>query len=140
ESYEFRHGTQLLLGRRYAVVRPEIRRQRPVRAQEPIQPFRALVALGDDDPNNQSGELARQLLNCPRVARVDVVARPYHPDLDGLRALALPCPERLETIPETAGVPLRFVRSHFALTAGNAWSLELACVGVPQLVVVQAET
>ena len=30
-------------------------------------------------------------------------------------------------------------RCHFAVTAGNYWSLELACVGVPQLVIVQSE-
>jgi spore coat polysaccharide biosynthesis predicted glycosyltransferase SpsG len=32
ETYAFRRGTQLLLGPRYAVVRPEVRRQRPIRA------------------------------------------------------------------------------------------------------------
>jgi spore coat polysaccharide biosynthesis predicted glycosyltransferase SpsG len=139
EAYEFDRGTQLLLGPRYALVRPEIRRVRPVRAQEPAQPFRALVALGDDDPNNQAGALAKSLLNCPRVARVDVVVRPYHRDVEGLRALAEQCPERLEVVSEPGEVPGRIARCHFALTAGNAWSLELACVGVPQVVIVQTE-
>jgi spore coat polysaccharide biosynthesis predicted glycosyltransferase SpsG len=139
ESYEFVRGTQLLLGARYALVRPEIRRQRPTRAQEPIQPFRAIVALGDDDPHNQSGALAKCLLNCPRIARVDVLFRPYHRDLAGLQALAETCPERLEIVHEPGEVPFRIARCHFAVTAGNAWSLELACVGVPQIVIVQAE-
>ena len=49
EDYAFYPGTQLLLGSRYAIVRPEIRRIRPIRAQEPAQPFRIMVALGDDD-------------------------------------------------------------------------------------------
>jgi spore coat polysaccharide biosynthesis predicted glycosyltransferase SpsG len=140
ESYEFSRGTQLLLGARYALVRPEIRRVRPVRAQEPPEPFRVLVALGDDDPNNQSGELAKLLLNCPRIGRVDVAVRPYHRDLESLRAMAETCPERLEIASEPGEVPARISRCHFAVTAGNAWSLELACVGVPQLVIVQAET
>ena len=35
EAYTFELGTQLLLGARYALVRSEIRRMRPVRAQEP---------------------------------------------------------------------------------------------------------
>jgi spore coat polysaccharide biosynthesis predicted glycosyltransferase SpsG len=138
EDYEFARGTQVLLGPRYALVRPEIRRVRPVRAQEPAQPFRALVALGDD-PHGQSGELARALLNCPRVARVDVVARPFHSDVESLQGLAGQCPERLEIVTEPAEAPVRIARCHFAVTAGNAWSLELACVGVPQLVIVQAE-
>src|SRR5205807_3239615 len=61
DAYMFEAGTQLLLGTRYALVRPEIRRVRPARAQEPPQPFRALIALGDDDPNRQTGVLARHL-------------------------------------------------------------------------------
>ncbi len=140
EAYAYGPGTQLLLGARYAIVRPEIRRIRPVRAHEPIQPFRALVALGDDDPNNQSGELARWLLNCPKLARVDVVVRSYHRDLDKLKTLAEVFPERLEIHSEPGEVPTRIARCHFAVTAGNAWSLELACVGVPQLIVVQSES
>jgi spore coat polysaccharide biosynthesis predicted glycosyltransferase SpsG len=138
EGYAFERGTQLLLGPRYAMIRSEIRRVRPLRAQEPPQPFRALVALGDD-PNNQSGDLAKLLLNCPRVNRVDVAVRPQHPDLAALQALAASCPERLEIATEPAEVTARLVRCHFAVSAGNAWSLELACVGVPQLSIVQCE-
>jgi spore coat polysaccharide biosynthesis predicted glycosyltransferase SpsG len=140
ESYEFGCGTQLLLGARYALVRPEIRRQRPTRAQEPAQPFRAIVALGDDDPHNQSAELAKCLLNCPKVNRVDVLVRPYHRDLANLHALAENNSERLEIVHEPGEAPFRIARCHFAVTAGNAWSLELACVGVPQIVIVQSET
>src|SRR5262249_11094038 len=55
DAYSFERGAQLLLGERYVIVRPEIRRVRPARAQEPPQPFRALIALGDDDPNGQAG-------------------------------------------------------------------------------------
>ncbi|MHB1424345.1 MAG: PseG/SpsG family protein [Gemmataceae bacterium] len=140
ESYEFARGTQVLMGARFALVRPEIRRQRPARAQEPAQPFRAIVALGDDDPHNQSGELAKCLLNCPKVGRVDVLVRTYHRDLANLIALAEACPERLEIVHEPGEVPFRIARCHFAVSAGNAWSLELACVGVPQIVIVQCET
>src|SRR5262249_32011762 len=100
ESYEFGPGAQLLLGTRYALVRPEIRRIRPIRAQEPAQPFRVLVALGDDDPNDQAGALAKLLLNCPRVARVDVAIRSHHAGLPALQALAEASAERLEVAVE----------------------------------------
>ena len=140
DSYEFNPGTQVLLGSRYALVRPEIRRVRPIRSQEPVQPFRVLVALGDDDPNNQAGELAKLLLNCPKVGRVDIAVRPFHPQLEALQALAATVPDRLEVVSEASEVTARIVRSHFAVSAGNYWSLELACVGLPQLLVVQSET
>lgn len=139
EAYEVGRGTQLLLGRRYAIVRSEIRRVRPLRSQEPVQPFRALVALGDNDPHNSSADLAKSLLNCPRIARVDVAVRPQHPDLANLKALAEQCPERLAIVSEPGEAPLCVARCHFAVTAGNSWSLELACVGVPQLMIVQSE-
>ena len=38
ESYEFVRGTQVLLGARYAIVRPEIRRQRPIRRRSRSSP------------------------------------------------------------------------------------------------------
>jgi spore coat polysaccharide biosynthesis predicted glycosyltransferase SpsG len=140
ESYDHAPDTQLLLGARYALVRPEIRRVRPARSQEPPQPFRALVALGDDDPHGQTGELAKLLLNCPRLGRVDMVVRPQHPGLEQLQALAASCPERLEVAVEPPEVAARLARCHFALTAGNGWSLELACIGIPQLLILQDES
>jgi spore coat polysaccharide biosynthesis predicted glycosyltransferase SpsG len=150
EAYEFYPGTQLLLGPRYTLVRSEIRRIRPTRAQEPPplppaegkgtkEPYRALIALGDDDPNHQTDVLVRTMMNAPRVGRVDVVVRPQHPDLAKFQALAEAHPERLELATEPAEVTARIVRAHFALTGGGGWSLELACVGVPQLVIVQSE-
>src|SRR5262249_32149333 len=105
----------------------------------PAQPFRALVALGDDDFHKQSGELARMLLNIPKVGRVDILTRPYNPALPALQELAATCPDRLEVATEAAEVSARLTRCHFALPAGNNWSLELACVGIPQLLIVQSE-
>jgi spore coat polysaccharide biosynthesis predicted glycosyltransferase SpsG len=139
EAYTFEQGTQLLLGARYALVRPEIRRVRPARAQEPPQPFRALLALGDDDPNRQAGTLAKLLLNTPKVDRVDLIVRPQHPDLAPLQELAAASNERLAVATETADIAARIARCHFAVSAGAGWSLELACVGVPQLLIVQSE-
>jgi spore coat polysaccharide biosynthesis predicted glycosyltransferase SpsG len=39
ESYEFGRGAQLLLGRRYALVRPEVRRHRPAPRSRPRSPL-----------------------------------------------------------------------------------------------------
>lgn len=150
ESYEFDARSQVLLGRRYALVRPEIRRNRAARAQEPPPilaangkaasgQFRALVSLGEDDPNRQVLELTRLLLNMPKVGKVDVAVRRDHPDLDALVAMKEVAPERLDFALEPAEVEARVSRCHFAITAGGGWSLELACVGVPQLMVLQHE-
>ncbi len=139
EAYEVLAGTQMLLGPRYAIVRPEIRRMRPVRAQEPAPPFRALIALGDDDPNRQAGELAKMLLAIPKLNRIDLAVRPEHPEISQLQALASSHSDRLELACEGPEIASRIARCHLAITAGNSFSLELACVGVPQIVIVQAE-
>jgi len=139
DDYELSRGTQLLCGPRYALVRPEVRRIRPIRAAEPPQPFRVLVALGDDDFQGQAVPLAKQLLNCPKVGRVDVLVRPYHAALDTLKTLADKNKDALGVATEPSEFPVRMSRSHLAITAGNAWSLELACVGIPQLLIIQAE-
>jgi UDP-2,4-diacetamido-2,4,6-trideoxy-beta-L-altropyranose hydrolase len=68
------------------------------------------------------------------------VVRPFHGHLGELQALAATMPDRLEVVSEASEVTARIVRSHFAVSAGNYWSLELACVGLPQLLVVQSET
>ena len=58
--------------------------------------FRAMLALGEDDPNNQLVDLAKLLLNVPRIGKVDVVVRRWHPRLEEIRALAESNAERLE--------------------------------------------
>ena len=46
-------------------------------------------------------------------------------------------PEKLTVALEPAEVTASIARCHFAVSGGNALSLELACVGVPQLVLTQ---
>lgn len=150
EAYEHADDAQVLLGKRYAMVRPEIRRQRAMRSQEPpplaaqngtiiTSQFRVLLALGEDDPNLMTMELAKLLVNAPRVGKVDIVIRREHPQLEEIRALVEAHKELMTIALEPAEISNRITRCHFALTSGSGWSLELACVGVPQLMLLQNE-
>jgi len=150
ESYEFAARAQLLMGRRYALVRPEIRRHRPTRSQEPAPlaatvdskpsgQFRALVALGEDDPHQQTIDMAKLLLAAPRIGKVDIIVRREHPQVEAIRTLVETNTGRLELALEPAEIAARLVRCHFALTGGSGWSNELACIGMPQLLIVQNE-
>jgi UDP-2,4-diacetamido-2,4,6-trideoxy-beta-L-altropyranose hydrolase len=150
ESYEIDAQTQVLLGRRFTLVRPEIRRQRPTRSQEPAPlaamvdgkpsgQFRALVALGEDDPHRQALELAKLLLAAPRIGKVDVIVRREHPQLDAIREMTETYKGRFELALEPAEIAARLVRCHFAITGGGGWSNELSCIGVPQLLILQNE-
>src|SRR5262245_46358147 len=132
EKYKLERGTQLLRGIRYPLIRPQIRRLRPLRAQEPPQPFRALVAI-EDDFNNVTQTLAEQLLKIDAIHRVDLFARPHHPQLNELREFAANHEGRVGVAIEVPELAARVSRCHFAVTAGDSVALELACVGVPQL-------
>src|SRR5262249_54313573 len=122
-----------------ALVRSEIRRTRPLRAQEPTGPYRAMISLGEDDPSGLTIPLATQLLAISRLDRVCLVVRPNHPQAEQAQQLAEAHPDQAELAREPAEMAARLQRCHFALTSGCSWSLELACVGIPQLVVVQSE-
>jgi spore coat polysaccharide biosynthesis predicted glycosyltransferase SpsG len=150
DSYEHDTDTQLLLGRRYVMVRPEVRRQRQTRSQEPppvavangttiSSQYRVLLALGEDDPNRMTVDLAQLLVNAPRVGRVDIVVRREHPQLEEIREMVEANKEVLTLALEPAEIANRITRCHFAVTSGSGWSLELACVGVPQLLLLQNE-
>ncbi len=150
ESYEHEIDTQLLLGRRYAMVRPEVRRQRQTRSQEPppiaaqngtmiSSQYRVLLALGEDDPNLMTMDLAKLIVNAPRVGKVDIIVRREHPQLEEIRAMVEEHKELMTLALEPAEISNRITRCHFAVTSGSGWSLELACVGVPQLLLLQNE-
>lgn len=137
DLYQFDRGAQLLLGGRYALVRPIFRRHRPLRAQEPLQPFRAMIALGDDDHHGQTLIRAKEMLATTRVEKISAVVRPHHSDLEDLKELAREYASRFEVIGEPNEIATRLGRSHFAITSGDGFSLELACVGMPQLIIPQ---
>lgn len=136
-SYEYERGTQLCLGARYAIVRPVFRRQRPIRPIDPQPPFRAILALGDDDQAGQSLVRAEELLANTRVEKISVVVRSQHHQLTELRELAEKYQGRLEVLTEPSELNTRLPRAHFAITSGDGWSLEMACTGVPQFVITQ---
>ena len=106
DSYEYGASAQLLMGSRYAMVRPEIRRHRPTRSQEPAPlpvaegkgvSFRALVALGEDDPQTKTRSSSPSSCSgAPKIGRVDVVVRKEHPQLEAIQAAAAANPDRLE--------------------------------------------
>ncbi|MCU0705745.1 MAG: polysaccharide biosynthesis protein [Fimbriiglobus sp.] len=133
KPYRVERGTQLLLGQRFALVRGVFRRQRTIRATEQPGPYRALVALGDDDAADQTLIRTEQLLNMPGVDRVSVVLRTHHPRYEELKDFAEASKGRVEVLTEAKELMTRLVRCHFAVTSGDSWALELCCVGIPQL-------
>ncbi len=133
KPYRVSEGSQLLLGRRFALVRGVFRRQRTIRATEQPGPYRALVAMGDDDYADQTLLRTEQLLEMEGVDKVSVLLRTHHRRYDEIRDYADASNGRAEVVTEVKELMTRLVRSHFALTSGETTALELCCVGIPQL-------
>jgi spore coat polysaccharide biosynthesis predicted glycosyltransferase SpsG len=133
KAYRVERGSQLLLGRKFALVRGVFRRQRTIRATEQPGPFRALVAFGDDDPADQTLVRTQQLLEMPKVDKVSIACRTHHARYHELKDFAAESGGRVEVVTEPKELMTRLVRAHFALTSGDGWALELCCVGIPQL-------
>jgi spore coat polysaccharide biosynthesis predicted glycosyltransferase SpsG len=134
KMYKAERGTQLCVGRRYAIVRSVFRRQRPIRSIDPQPPYRAIIAFGDDDFEGQSLLRTEELLAASRLDKITTVVRSHHHQFQELKNLVEQHKGRLEVLSETSELGTRLPRAHFALTSGDGWSLEMACVGVPQFV------
>lgn len=137
-EYDVCPGSQVLAGPRYTIVRPGIRRIRQIRGQEPPEPLRCVVSLGDD-PNNWTSRVVKALLPLKTLSRIDVLARMGHPKLKQWEDLAEEHKGRVTVSIETQDQSRRISRCHFAIAEADTGSLELACVGVPMLIMVQNE-
>jgi spore coat polysaccharide biosynthesis predicted glycosyltransferase SpsG len=137
KPYRLGPGCQRLLGHRFALCRGVFRRQRTIRATEPLPPFRALVAVGDDDAAGEALTRTKQLTEMEKVSKVSVAVRTHHPKYDELLELADGSKGAVEVVTEAKELMTRLVRVHFALTGGDMWSPELCVVGIPQLVLSQ---
>ncbi|HEV3440348.1 MAG TPA: nucleotide disphospho-sugar-binding domain-containing protein [Gemmata sp.] len=137
KPYRVGPGCQRLLGHRFALCRGVFRRQRTIRATEPPQPYRALVAFGDDDPAGETLTRTRQLLEMGKVQKVTVAVRTHHWQYDELLDLADASNGAVEIVTESKELLTRLVRVHFALSGGDMWSPELCVVGIPQLILSQ---
>lgn len=138
-EYEFNRGTQLCVGRRYAVVRGIFRRQRAIRSAEPPAPYRCLLAMGDDDFAGETLKRAQEMLAGSRVEKISAFVRFHNPKFAELKHLASKSGGRLEVLTETNEWLPRLTKGHFAITGGDGWTLEMACLGIPQFVITQAE-
>lgn len=137
KPYRIGPGCQRLLGHRFALCRGVFRRQRTIRATEPLPPYRALVAFGDDDSAGDALTRTKQLVEMEKIQKVTVAVRSHHPRYDELRDLADGSNGAVEIVAETKELLTRLVRVHFALSSGDMWSPELCVVGIPQLIMSQ---
>lgn len=139
-DYCYAAGCTLLLGTRYALLRPEFAR---VAAAEKLIPQRAgkiLVTLGGSDPENVTESVIQALatIDLPDI-EARVIVGPMNPHFGALKAAAAAARHtvRLETAVQDMAAAMLWADLAVSAAGGTCW--ELAALGVPMITVVVAE-
>lgn len=125
----------LLLGPRFALLRPEFRAAREARAQMGTRIF---VSFGGGDAPNATALALRALATaCPGVP-IDAVIGPSNPHRAALEALRADMPELCLHVSPSRLADL-MAGAGLAICGGGATLFEALCIGLPSLVVSIAE-
>jgi spore coat polysaccharide biosynthesis predicted glycosyltransferase SpsG len=131
--------TRLLLGPRYALLRPEFAERRPAEVRPPRpRAERLLITLGGADPKNVSQRVLESLPHLAGAAmRTLLVIGPANPHRASLAPIARSL--GVEVAVDPPDLAALMLGSDMAITTGSTSFWELACLGVPALIIVCAE-
>lgn len=134
ESYKHAVSTQLLLGAKYVLLRPEFLAER-TRSEIVGVARRFLVTLGGSDSENVTAKVVRALPPPGSDFEAIVVVGGGSPHYESLQALAktLPVKVRLERSPANMAPFMRWADVAIAAAGGTCW--ELAFLGVPMILI-----
>ncbi|HIQ22141.1 MAG TPA: UDP-2,4-diacetamido-2,4,6-trideoxy-beta-L-altropyranose hydrolase [Planctomycetes bacterium] len=129
-----------LLGPRYALLRPEFASWTKRRPSVPPVARRLLVTLGGADPGN-AASLVLQALAHVAVAdlQVEVLLGPANPHAQAIQRQARRTGRAVSVIPPSDDMARRMARVELAVTAAGTTCWELACLGVPAVVLETAD-
>jgi len=103
------------------------------------EPYRLVITLGGEDPNNHTFRLMKSLLMDARPFIADVVSSAKGRNLEKISALVKEHPDYFTLHKGSVSLPLLFRRAHLALTAGGVTSIEALSIGLIPVVIVLAE-
>lgn len=130
-------GTKLLMGARYVLLRREFLKWRD--AARPIPPHAksVLLTMGGSDPGNATHTVMTLLrqMGGSRL-KVTILIGSANPHVESLQALlpALQASHEVELLVNPPNVPELVSRADIAITAAGSSAWELACLGVPMMV------
>jgi len=134
----------LLLGPRYALLRPEFTQLRP-QAIEKRKMFqgirRILVSMGGTDADNATSMVLDALaaIDWPQPPEIDVVLNSRAPHLQSVIENAKQHPLPVSVTVDVEDMAVRMLLADVAIGAGGATTWERCCLGLPSLIVVTAE-
>jgi len=132
--------TTLLLGPRYALLRPEFLTWRGWRREIPRMARNLLVTMGGGDPDNVTLRIVRVLHRVRGIElEAKVVVGPASPHTEELRQAVDGTDGRLHLLANVTDMPALMAWADVALAAGGSTCWELAFMGVPSMAIVLAD-
>ena len=136
-------GCRLLIGPRYALLRPEFARLREKSLRRRQSPClkRVLVTMGGVDKDNATGTVLNALRHCPlpEDAEIEVVMGGNAPWLESVRRQAATMPRKTTIRVDVRDMAMRMLDADLAIGAAGSTSWERCCLGLPAVMVVLAE-
>ncbi len=135
---------RLLLGLKYALLRPEFAHWRARslqrRSQNPAL-RRLMLSLGGVDQHNVSGRIAQALARLPqsRDLDIDLIVGPSAPHAQALRHQITQYPVRMNLHQGISNMAQRLAQSDLVIGAAGSSAWERCCLGVPSIITVLAD-
>jgi UDP-2,4-diacetamido-2,4,6-trideoxy-beta-L-altropyranose hydrolase len=131
---------RMLLGGRYALLRPEFLARRVEPRPVPATAAQCLVTLGGGDAAAQTLDVLEGVAQSEhRGLQVTAVVGPLSPDREALTAWAARHEDRFRIVHDPECLADLMAANDMAIAAAGTTCWELACLGVPQLTVVMAD-
>lgn len=137
-------ATAILIGPQYAILRPEfakLRHQSLARRAQNPQLKHLLISMGGVDKGNATGQVLSALKDCklPSDLRITVVMGPHAPWLEQVKIQAAYLQWPTEVLIGVNNLAKLMAHSDLAIGAAGGTAWERCCLGLPSLVLVQAE-
>lgn len=131
---------RLLLGNEYALLRREFLPWRGMRPPEPNDARRVLILLGGSDPDNVTLRVLQMLGSMVTTRRLEltVVVGAANPHAEILRAFLAASRCNAILLVDPPNLPELMTHSHIAISAAGSSCWELACLGLPMLLITTA--
>jgi len=134
---------QMLLGPRYAILRPEFAEWRDYSLKRRANPElkKLLITMGGVDPDNMTGQVLEVLKSCdlPEGLEITVVMGETAPNIDVVEKKAKKIPYATQVKTNVNNMAELMANADLAIGAAGATTWERCCLGLPSILVVAAE-
>jgi UDP-2,4-diacetamido-2,4,6-trideoxy-beta-L-altropyranose hydrolase len=138
-SYRFTTPAIRLFGPRYAMLREEFLEHRPRTPAIRERVHRIVVTMGGGDPDNVTGELLQTLATQPGPFDIQVLVGPANQNRAAVESVARTSPHRCRVLHSPRAIASIFAEADLAISGAGTTSWELACLGVPMVLLAVAD-